>query len=74
MPTKEDLFEGFTLGEWEVLPGKGVLRRGDDQERPEPKVFEVLIALAIRDGNLVTRDELVDEVWDGRPTTDEPIN
>jgi len=74
MPTKEDLYAGFTLGEWEVLPGKGVLRRGDEEERPEPKVFEVLIALAIRDGNLVTRDDLVDEVWDGRPTTDEPIN
>lgn len=74
MPKKEDLFAGFTLGEWEVLPGKGVLRRGDAEERPEPKVFEVLIALAARDGNLVTRDELVNEVWDGRPTTDEPIN
>lgn len=74
MPTKEDLFAGFTLGEWEVLPGKGVLRSGDKEERPEPKVFEVLIALAERDGNLVTRDDLVDEVWDGRPTTDEPIN
>ncbi|MCH8159066.1 MAG: winged helix-turn-helix domain-containing protein [Proteobacteria bacterium] len=74
MPTREDLFAGFTLGDWEVLPGKGVLRRGDDEERPEPKVFEVLIALAMRDGNLVTRDDLVNEVWDGRPTSDEPIN
>jgi TolB-like protein len=34
----------------------------------------VLEALAKRDGDLVTRDELVDEVWDGRPTADEPIN
>ncbi len=74
MPTKEDLFAGFTIGEWEVLPGRGMLRRGEQEERPEPKVFAVLIALATRDGNLVTRDELVDEVWDGRPTTDEPIN
>ena len=74
MLTKEDLFEGFTLGEWEVLPGQGVLRRGDQEERPEPKVFAVLISLACRDGNLVTRDDLVNDVWDGRPTTDEPIN
>ncbi len=74
MPTKEDLFEGFTLGEWDVLPGHGVLRRGDEEERPEPKVFAVLLALASRDGNLVTRDDLVNEVWDGRPTSDEPIN
>ncbi|MGI9248300.1 MAG: winged helix-turn-helix domain-containing protein, partial [Woeseiaceae bacterium] len=74
MPTKEDLFEGFTIGEWEVLPGHGVLRRGDEEVRPEPKVFAVLISLASHDGNLVTRDDLVDDVWDGRPTTDEPIN
>jgi len=74
MYTNEDLFEGFTIGEWEVLPGRGVLRRGDQEERPEPKVFEVLISLASQDGNLVTRDDLVNDVWDGRPTTDEPIN
>ena len=74
MLTKEDLFEGFTLGEWEVLPGHGVLRRGEREERPEPKVFAVLISLACRDGNLVTRDDLVNDVWDGRPTSDEPIN
>jgi len=74
MPTKKDLFEGFRIGDWEVLPGQGTLRRGDQVERPEPKVFEVLLALACHDGNLVTRDELVSEVWDGRPTSDEPIN
>lgn len=74
MLKKEDLFEGFTIGKWEVLPGHGVLRRGEQEERPEPKVFEVLIALACRDGNLVTRDDLVNEVWGGRATTDEPIN
>lgn len=74
MLKKDDLFEGFTLGEWEVLPGHGVLRRGEQEERPEPKVFAVLISLACRDGNLVTRDDLVNDVWDGRPTTDEPIN
>ncbi|MGI9234306.1 MAG: winged helix-turn-helix domain-containing tetratricopeptide repeat protein [Woeseiaceae bacterium] len=74
MPTKEDLSKGFTIGDWEVYPGRGVLRRGDTEERPEPKVFEVLLALARRDGELVTRDDLVNDVWDGRPTTDEPIN
>ena len=62
------------MGDWEVLPGKGVLRRGDQEERPEPKVFAVLIALAKRDGNLATRDDLIEDVWDGRPIGDEPIN
>ena len=73
MPKEEELLEGFTLGEWEILPGHGVFRRGDQEERPEPKVFKVLIALAKRDTNLVTKQELVDEVWEGRATSDEPI-
>lgn len=74
MPSKKELFTGFTIGEWAVLPGQGLLKRESDEVRPEPKVFDVLMALASRDGNLVTRDELVEEVWDGRATSDEPIN
>lgn len=74
MPTKDELFGGFVIGDWEVLPHRGVLRRGEDEVRPEPKVFEVLLVLASRDGKLVTRDDLVDEVWAGRATSDEPIN
>jgi len=74
MPTDEELMQGFRLGAWEVLPLRGVLRNGEHEERPEPRVFGVLLALAKRDGNLVTRDELIAELWDGRPTSDEPIN
>ncbi|NQV85832.1 MAG: winged helix-turn-helix domain-containing protein, partial [Woeseiaceae bacterium] len=73
MPTEEELKGGFSLGEWDVLPGKGILRRGNQEERPEPKVFAVLMSLATRDTNLVTKQELIDDVWDGRPTADEPI-
>ncbi len=74
MPAKDELFNGFSIGDWEVLPNQGVLRRGEEEVRPEPKVFEVLLVLASRDGNLVTRDDLVAEVWGGRATSDEPIN
>lgn len=73
MPTQEELDKGFTIGDWRILPAKGVLRCGDREERPEPKVFEVLMALARRDGNLVSKDDLMHEVWDGRPVADEPI-
>jgi DNA-binding winged helix-turn-helix (wHTH) protein/tetratricopeptide (TPR) repeat protein len=73
MPTEQELQDGFTLGDWEILPGKGVFRRGDQEVRPEPKVFAVLMSLAQRDTNVVLKQELIDEVWDGRPTADEPI-
>lgn len=74
MPTIEELNKGFELGDWEVLPARGVFRRGEHEEHPEPLVFGVLLALARRNGDLVTRDELVGELWDGRPMGDEPIN
>jgi DNA-binding winged helix-turn-helix (wHTH) protein/TolB-like protein len=73
MPTTEELNKGFNLGDWEVLPAKGVLRRGDEEIHPEPKVLEVLLALARRNKNLVTKDELIEEVWDGKAFSDEPI-
>jgi len=74
MPTAEELNKGFEIGDWEILPARGVFRRKDQEENPEPLVFGVLLALAKRDGDLVTRDELIDELWGGRATSDEPIN
>jgi DNA-binding winged helix-turn-helix (wHTH) protein/TolB-like protein len=73
MPTTAELNGGFNLGEWEVLPLKGVLRRGDEEIKPMPKPFAVLMALAKRNGNLITRDELIEEVWEGKAFSDEPI-
>ena len=73
MPTREELNKGFTIGEWDVLPARGELRRGDTVVQPEPKVLDVLLSLAARDGDVVTKDELVDEVWGGRATADDPI-
>jgi len=73
MPSKEELNNGFMIGEWEVLPARGELRRGDELVKPEPKVFAVLLALAARNGDVVTKDELIDEVWAGRATGDDPI-
>jgi DNA-binding winged helix-turn-helix (wHTH) protein len=70
---EEDLFKGFTIGEWDVLPAKGILRHGDREEHPEPKVFAVLIALARHNGDLVTKEQLIDEVWEGRAFDDQPI-
>ena len=73
MYTNEELYDGFTLGDWTILPAKGQLVHGDETVQPEPKVFEVLLALARRDGNLVRKEELVEECWGGRAFSDEPI-
>jgi hypothetical protein len=46
VPTKEELQKGFKLGDWEVLPARHEIHRGDEVVRPEPKQLEVLLALA----------------------------
>lgn len=71
MLSKEELQKGFHIGDWEVLPARHVLRRGDEEAQPEPKVFEVLMCLAMRDGDIVTKDELINECWGGRATSDD---
>jgi DNA-binding winged helix-turn-helix (wHTH) protein/TolB-like protein/Tfp pilus assembly protein PilF len=71
--SRQELDKGFRIADWEVIPARGELRRGDQVEKPEPIVFKVLMSLAMRDGDVVTKDELVDEVWDGRATADDPI-
>ena len=55
MPTQEELKNGFRIGDWEVLPMRRVMRCGDTEIAPEPKVWGVLMALAERGGDVVTR-------------------
>src|SRR5262249_37112264 len=39
----------------------------------EPKVMEVLVCLARRAGRVVTKDDLVREVWEGRFVSDDVV-
>lgn len=73
MRTTEELDAGFRLGDWEVLPSLRVLRRDGVDVSPEPMAFDVLMALAQRDGALVSKDDIIDEVWKGRAFSDEPL-
>jgi tetratricopeptide (TPR) repeat protein/TolB-like protein/DNA-binding winged helix-turn-helix (wHTH) protein len=60
---KADLLQGFYLGDLLVEPLKGqVTGRAGSQHLP-PKAVEVLVCLAEAPGDLVTRDQLLDEVW-----------
>ena len=73
LPAFTDLQEGFELGPWTVIPDRGLLRQGTVEVRLEPMVMDVLMVLAGHQGNVVTRDQLVDAVWDGRFVGDDVI-
>ncbi len=71
--TFADLQGGFELGPWTVIPERGLLRQGTIKEHLEPMVMDVLIVLASHQGSVVSRDQIVNAVWDGRFVADEAI-
>jgi DNA-binding winged helix-turn-helix (wHTH) protein/TolB-like protein/tetratricopeptide (TPR) repeat protein len=70
----KDLEAGFTLVRWTVIPRQGVLRDANGERRIEPKVMEVLVYLAEHAGDVVTRDELLENVWAGMVVGDEALS
>ena len=69
---------GFLLGEWEVRPRHGTLRQlsatPSTPIQVEPRVMAVLVCMARRAGEVVTRDEFISEVWAGRVVSDEALS
>lgn len=51
------------IGDWQVLPGLNQLQRGDEVVQLEPKVMAVLGVLASKPGEVFSRQELEDSVW-----------
>ncbi|MEM7352268.1 MAG: winged helix-turn-helix domain-containing protein, partial [Acidobacteriota bacterium] len=55
----------FLLAEWSIQPAAGTASSGDETIRLEPKVMAVLVYLAGRAGEVVPKDDILDEVWRG---------
>ncbi len=69
-----ELKSGFKVGAWEVRPLTGEITAGGESTRLEPKVMEVLVALAQQPGEVLERDELLRLIWGNRAAvSDEPL-
>lgn len=64
----------FRLGPAEVQPAVRAFIVGDVRETLEPRVMQVLVALARRRGEVVSRDELTDCCWNGRIVGDDAVS
>ena len=53
------------VGAWRVAPALNQISRGDHVVALEPKVMALLVVLATRRGDVVSRDDLMSEVWTG---------
>jgi DNA-binding winged helix-turn-helix (wHTH) protein/Tfp pilus assembly protein PilF len=63
----------FVTGEWTAEPSRNLLVRGAEQVRVEPRVMDVLVHLAGRAGEVVSKEDLVAAVWEGRYVTDDVL-
>jgi DNA-binding winged helix-turn-helix (wHTH) protein/tetratricopeptide (TPR) repeat protein len=65
--------DGFVAGDWSVTPSRNLLSRGREEARVEPRVMDVLVYLAAHAQQVVSKDELVAHVWNGRHVTDDVL-
>ena len=56
----------FGLGEWLVEPALNRLTRGSEVVRIEPRAMDLLVFLARRPGEVLSRETLIDGVWQTR--------
>ena len=58
--------EIFKFDDFVLIPGERLLMRDGEILPLAPKAFDLLVALVRRNGHLVSKDELLQEVWPGR--------
>ncbi len=73
-PVRLSAERDFTLGDLRIKPSVSEAIRGDRAEHVEPRVMQVLVALAGAAGRVVSRDELIRRCWDGRVVGEAAIN
>ena len=56
----------FRVGRWLALPSLNVIRDGETERHLEPQIMDLLAFLASAGGRVVSKDEIIDAVWEGR--------
>ena len=63
----------YRFHDLELDAGRGLLRRDGEEVDLEPRAFAVLSFLVAHRDRVVSKDELVEAVWDGRFISDDAI-
>jgi TolB-like protein/DNA-binding winged helix-turn-helix (wHTH) protein len=61
------------IGDWSVNPGSGQISRGDETIRVEARTMRLLLCLAEHTGEVVSIDELLNQVWSGVIVTPDSV-
>lgn len=64
----------YRFGEYSLDPAMFQLTRGNEEVSVQPQVFEVLRCLIENRERVVSKDDLIDAVWDGRIVSDATLS
>jgi Tol biopolymer transport system component/DNA-binding winged helix-turn-helix (wHTH) protein len=64
----------LTIGAWQVWPDRLEMHGPGASRRLEPLTMRLLLLLAEKAPETVTRDQIIDRLWDGRVVTDDAVN
>ena len=70
----ETLREDFSVGAWLVRPSLNRIVHQEDEIQVEPRIMHVLLCLAEQQGDVVSREALLEAVWPGVVVTEDPLN
>ena len=73
MARKDLHAQSFELGPIRVDPTRGMVLRDGQEFRLEPQLMDLLLMFVETGGRLVTKDELVARIWDGRAIGDDTL-
>jgi TolB-like protein/DNA-binding winged helix-turn-helix (wHTH) protein len=74
VPVRLSAERDFSLGDLQIHPSVSETLRDGRSQHVEPRVMQVLVALAGAGGAVVSRDELIERCWDGRIVGEAAIN
>ena len=67
------LNHAFFVGDWLVEPELDRIQRSGEKAHLEPKVMEVLVCLTQANGNVVSKEQLIRQVWQDTFVTDDVL-
>lgn len=69
----EHLRQGFRLGDYEIHPPNGTISGPRGTRHVTPTAMDILICLAQNPGQLISREQLIHEVWNGSQASESTI-
>ena len=63
----------FRLGDWQVEPRLNAIKKNSKSHPLEPRAMELLVYLAEHTEEVISKEQLIQDVWEGAFVTDEVL-